>query len=101
MSHPYSNDDCAASASAFFDSATTTMAEEVAANNTLPRFNDHTYHDFSTYIKDGGRIEKHKKSDRNFPARLHAIMSDEKYSNIISWMVSWFSALQYLFTQHT
>ena len=97
MSHPYSNNDWAASA--FFDSAT--MTEEVTVNNTLPRFNDHTYHDFSTYIKDGGRIEKHKKSDRNFPARLHAIMSDEKYSNIISWMVSWFSALQYLFTQHT
>ncbi|KAK1734136.1 heat shock factor family protein [Skeletonema marinoi] len=82
MSHPYSNNDWAASA--FFDSAT--MTEEVTVNNTLPRFNDHTYHDFSTYIKDGGRIEKHKKSDRNFPARLHAIMSDEKYSNIISWM---------------
>ena len=95
MSHPYSNDDWAASA--FFDSATTmamAMAEEVTANNTLPcvKFKNHAYHDFSTYIDDGGKIEKHKKSDRNFPARLHVILSDEQYSNIISWMVSWYSA---------
>ena len=52
----------------------------------FPRFADHTYHNFSNWIKDGNRIEKHKKSDRNFPARLHAILSDEKYSHIISWM---------------
>eukprot|EP00577_Skeletonema_sp_RCC1716_P012055 CAMPEP_0113405458 /NCGR_PEP_ID=MMETSP0013_2-20120614/18963_1 /TAXON_ID=2843 ORGANISM="Skeletonema costatum, Strain 1716" /NCGR_SAMPLE_ID=MMETSP0013_2 /ASSEMBLY_ACC=CAM_ASM_000158 /LENGTH=409 /DNA_ID=CAMNT_0000291187 /DNA_START=20 /DNA_END=1249 /DNA_ORIENTATION=- /assembly_acc=CAM_ASM_000158 len=66
------------------------MAEEVTANNTLPHFKfknkNHIYRDFSTYIDDGGKIEKHKKSDRNFPARLHAILSDEQYSNIISWM---------------
>eukprot|EP00984_Skeletonema_dohrnii_P031934 scaffold25149_cov78-Skeletonema_dohrnii-CCMP3373.AAC.2 len=93
MSHPYSNDDCDWAASAFFDSATTmamAMAQEVTANNTLPcvKFKNHTYpyHDFSTYIDDGGKIEKHKKSDRNFPARLHVILSDEQYSNIISWM---------------
>jgi len=52
----------------------------------FPRFADHTYRNFSNWIKDGNRIEKHKKSDRNFPARLHAILSDEKYSHIISWM---------------
>jgi len=52
----------------------------------FPRYADHTYRDFSTYIKDGNRIEKHKKSDRNFPARLHAMLSDEKYMHIISWM---------------
>eukprot|EP00984_Skeletonema_dohrnii_P002426 scaffold835_cov72-Skeletonema_dohrnii-CCMP3373.AAC.3 len=90
MSHPYSNNDWAASA--FFDSATAAEEAAAEAEHTLPRYADHTYHDFSTYIKDGGRIEKHKKSDRNFPARLHAILSDEQYSNIISWMVSWFSA---------
>ena len=81
-------------ASAFFDSIT--AAEEaavaVAADNVLPRFMDHSYHDFSTYISDGGKIEKHKKSERNFPARLHAILGDEQYAHIIAWMVSWCSA---------
>jgi hypothetical protein len=56
--------------------------------SVLPRCTDHGYQDFSTYIEDGGKIEKHKKSDRNFPARLHAMLSDEQYSHIISWMVS-------------
>ena len=54
--------------------------------NMFPRYADHTYHDFAAYLKDGGTIEKHKKSDRNFPARLHAILSDEQYSHIIAWM---------------
>jgi len=73
-------------ASAFFDSATAVEEAAAEAEHTLPRYADHTYHDFSTYIEDGGRIEKHKKSDRNFPARLHAILSDEQYSHIIAWM---------------
>ena len=56
--------------------------------SSLPRFADHTYHDYSSFIKDGGVITKHKKSERNFPARLHAILSNEEYSHIITWMVS-------------
>lgn len=56
--------------------------------SSLPRFTDHTYHDYSTFIKDGGVIKKHKKSERNFPARLHAMLSNEQYSHIITWMVS-------------
>ena len=55
-------------------------------HDSLPRYADHTYRDFSTYIKEGKRVEKHKKSDRNFPARLHVILSNEQYSHIISWM---------------
>ena len=55
-------------------------------HDIFPRFADHTYRNFSTWIKDGNRIEKHKKCDRNFPARLHAMLSDERYSHIISWM---------------
>ena len=55
-------------------------------HDIFPRFADHTYRDFSTWIKDGNKIEKHKKSDRNFPARLHAMLSDENFSHIISWM---------------
>ena len=52
----------------------------------LPRYVDHTYRDFSNYIKEGNRIEKHKKCDRNFPALLHTILSNDQYSHIISWM---------------
>jgi hypothetical protein len=57
-----------------------------ASASVLPRLVDHTYTDYSTYIKEGGALEKHKKSERNFPARLHAMLSDEQYSHIISWM---------------
>jgi len=56
--------------------------------SVFPRYTVHTYHDYSTFIKDGGVITKHKKSERNFPARLHSILSNEQYSHIISWMVS-------------
>lgn len=78
-------------ASAFFDYSVTTEddAAVVVASNinvTLPRFADHSYHDFSTFIANGGKVEKHKKSDRNFPARLHAILADERYAHIITWM---------------
>jgi hypothetical protein len=63
-----------------------TVAAIPSYHDSFPRLADHTYRDFSTYIKDGNRIEKHKKSDRNFPARLHAMLSSEQYSHIISWM---------------
>jgi hypothetical protein len=52
----------------------------------FPRYVDHTYHNFATFLEDGGKIEKHKKCERNFPARLHVMLSDEQYSHIISWM---------------
>mmetsp|Transcript_161 Transcript_161/g.210 ORF Transcript_161/g.210 Transcript_161/m.210 type:complete len:444 (-) Transcript_161:129-1460(-) len=55
-----------------------------------PRFvgHGHTYRDFSTHIEEGGMIEKHieSESERNFPACLHAMVSNEHYSHIISWM---------------
>jgi hypothetical protein len=57
--------------------------------NVFPRYTVHTYHDYSTFIEEGGVITKHKKSGRNFPARLHSILSNEQYSHIISWMVSY------------
>jgi len=52
----------------------------------FPRYANHTYHNYATFLEDGGKIEKHKKCERNFPALLHAMLSDEKYSHIISWM---------------
>lgn len=64
--------------------------EEEEDTSSLPRrFADHTYRDFSSFIKDGGKILRHKKSESNFPARLHAMLSNEEYSHIISWMVSY------------
>ncbi len=66
-----------------------TEDNEGSSSDTLPRrFADHTYRDFSTYIQDGGKVQKHKKSESNFPARLHAMLAEEKYSHIITWMVS-------------
>lgn len=47
---------------------------------------DHTYRDFSRYLHYGGQIEKHKKSDANFPAKLHQMLSEPKLSHIITWM---------------
>ncbi len=54
--------------------------------DVFPRYVDHSYHDYSSYIEDGGTVERHKKSDRNFPALLHSILSDEQYSHMIAWM---------------
>ena len=75
-----------------FDSAAASpnndVDEEDSGDNLPRRFADHTYHDFATYIKDGGKVKKHKKSESNFPARLFAMLAEEKYSHIISWMVS-------------
>ena len=74
-----------------YDELSTSQSQAVSQAITAqaklwPRFTDHTYRDFSNYIEDGGKLDKHKKCERNFPARLHAMLSDEQYSHIISWM---------------
>ena len=51
------------------------------------RFVDHTYHDYSRYLEQGGPLIKHKKSTDNFPARLHRMLSNEEHSDVICWMV--------------
>ena len=56
--------------------------------STSLKYVDHTYHDFSTYIIEGGELTKHKKSDNNFPARLHKLVSDGHSNDVITWMVS-------------
>ena len=48
---------------------------------------DHAYHDFSRYLLEGGELVRKKKSDNNFPAKLHKILSDPDLSHIIAWMV--------------
>ena len=56
--------------------------------STSLKYVDHTYHDFSNYIIEGGELTKHKKSDNNFPARLHKLISDVNSNDVITWMVS-------------
>ena len=56
--------------------------------SSLVRYVDHTYRDYSRYVKDGGELLKHKKSGNNFPARLHRVLSDEENADVITWMVS-------------
>ena len=56
---------------------------------TFPHSTDrgcHVYRDSSTFIEEGASVETSIESERNFPANLHAILSDEHYSHIISWM---------------
>ena len=48
---------------------------------------DHTYHDYSQYINEGGVLTKHKKSHNNFPRRLHTLISEHDNSGVITWMV--------------
>ena len=48
---------------------------------------DHTYHDYSRYINEGGVLTKHKKSHDNFPRRLHTLISEHDNSGVITWMV--------------
>ena len=55
----------------------------------FPPSTDHGCHvdrDSSTFIEEGASVETSIASERNFPANLHAILSDEHYSHIISWM---------------
>lgn len=53
---------------------------------SMIRYVDHTYRDFSCYIDDGGELVKHKKCDRNFPAKVHQMLSDERHYGAITWM---------------
>lgn len=53
---------------------------------TSLKYVDHTYHDFSNYIIEGGELTKHKKSHNNFPARLHRLLSSG-HDDVITWMV--------------
>ena len=64
---------------------TTETTGSIAKNQN---FVDHTYHDFSRYFDRGGGVVRHMKAGKNFPAKLHRILSDAHYSHLISWMVS-------------
>ena len=46
------------------------------------------YRDFSFHLQDNGyQVERHKKAEANFPAKLHQMLSDPRVSNSIVWMV--------------
>ena len=55
---------------------------------------DHAYHDFSRYLLEGGELVRKKKSDNNFPAKLHQMLSDPDLSHIIAWMVREYDMVQ-------
>lgn len=46
---------------------------------------NHTYQDYSHY--KGVSVKQSKKADAYFPSKLHKILSDTRYSDIITWMV--------------
>lgn len=46
------------------------------------------YRDFSLYLQENGnQVERHKKAEANFPAKLHHMLSDPQFSDSIVWMV--------------
>ena len=47
---------------------------------------DHTYRDFSQYLAKGGQVVSHKKSEKNFPKKLHQMLSNRELSHVITWM---------------
>jgi len=60
---------------------------------------DHTYTDLSRYLQEGRKVSKPKKAGRNFPAKLHRMVSEPRFSHIITWMVrglQYHSACPYL-----
>ena len=61
-------------ASATYDASATT---EITAS----------YRDYSRYLELGGDLTRHKKCDRNFPARVHRMVSNPDHSHIIHWLV--------------
>lgn len=63
------------------------MSDDHKSASESVKYVDHTYRDYSTYLQNGGQLIKHKKSDKNFPVKMHRILSNPMYSHIITWMV--------------
>jgi hypothetical protein len=66
-----------------------TAAVDVMTSSNRPRewaTVDHAYRDFSRYLLEGGELVRKKKTDNNFPAKLHQMLSDPDLSHIIAWM---------------
>ena len=101
--HSLANDDHHKSSLAMTTAQTSQPQEHPAAASSafeaiasgrrfaLTRQVDHTYRDYSIFKPEsplGNRDEfdQGKKLDSNFPAKLHAILSNPEYAHIISWM---------------
>ncbi len=54
-----------------------------SSNNPPPRRIDHTYRDYSNFPTADLPV---LKAPNNFPSKLHHILSDPEYHDIISWM---------------
>mmetsp|Transcript_19886 Transcript_19886/g.44903 ORF Transcript_19886/g.44903 Transcript_19886/m.44903 type:complete len:510 (+) Transcript_19886:45-1574(+) len=50
------------------------------------KYVDHTYHDYSRFLVDGGELPKTKKGHRNFPAKIHLMISEVRNNDVITWM---------------
>ena len=46
-----------------------------------------SYRDFSRYLELGGDFTRQKKCGRNFPARIHSMVSNADHSDIVHWQV--------------
>ncbi|KAL3757213.1 hypothetical protein ACHAWU_003875 [Discostella pseudostelligera] len=62
------------------------MSSGSGSGGRTSRVVEHTYRDFSLYLQQRGQVDKHKKVGANFPAKLHQMLSDSHFSNIIVWM---------------
>jgi hypothetical protein len=73
------------------------MSSGSGSGGRTSRVVDHTYRDFSLYLQQMGQVDKHKKVEANFPAKLHQMLSDPHFSNIIVWMVRYYRCICQLF----
>mmetsp|Transcript_2384 Transcript_2384/g.5260 ORF Transcript_2384/g.5260 Transcript_2384/m.5260 type:complete len:105 (-) Transcript_2384:815-1129(-) len=55
-------------------------------NEPTIKYVDHTYHDFSRFLSSGGELRKSKKGGKNFPAKVHRMLSDDCNNDVITWM---------------
>jgi hypothetical protein len=63
-----------------------TAANEVPPRQlAAPRKTDHSYVDYSTHSPSPYQYPTTKKSDNNFPAKLHRLISDPANSEAIQW----------------
>ncbi len=63
------------------------MSDSVGGKGGGPRFVDHTYREFSRYLQHVSQVDRHKKAEANFPAKLHQMLSDPHFAHVIVWMV--------------
>ena len=65
---------------------------------------DHTYRDYSQVevssddeTTGGGDDKKHSRLQPNFPAKLHAIVSNPNYQHIICWQVRFYDIVRFAY----